>query len=733
MSFFEKLMTRRGMAVLISLGLLGLAFSQAGVQAGFEQLKRMPLEVLLLSFAVLALNLFVVGFRFWRTLSHFGIRLPWVVASRATMAGHAAGLVIISLFGQVAGRQAILRHEGVSPIVNASLAAYERAVLAILSGSLAAAGAAYLLDAASIHRFLGALSLSEVMAAAGSGALLSYYLGAGTFEKNLTRRLLSWKNVASLLEIAGITLLSQGLLLLVYAFGINVFSPELGWPSIFAAAAIISFAASMPISVNGWGLREVAAVYVLGTLGVPAASALAVSIMLGLCSTLVILGALPFSLGYLHPQRSESAVRNVPAAHVIEGLERAAALILGMLCSVAVFFQSHVTLNLGVINVNLADPFAILSLAAVLLNCIHHRTLPAWKLASFNRMLALISVILLFGFAHGVLEIGVTQWALGGRVLGWLIVLGYVSAGYLIVSTSGRHGLRRFVETLSAVAVAVVSLQIVIRLLQGNGLLTDLSVPLNFEGYAANRNAFAFQLLAVIALLLGYSPVYARVLNHGFRPVTIIRSLLFPIVLCGLVLTASRAGWAVAVLMLGHALVNRPATRTPILFTLLIAGVILYIVTSLGETRIPGQMIPVMSVFSPSLSNHERLESVFRGLELWRDSPVLGIGLGVFIEKSLPWFKAPMVIHSTPVWVLVEFGLAGIALMAWWGLRLVREARVALRCRHSGYSVFLLVAAFLLFGLAHEIFFQRIFWLVLGALLAQPYAVRTDPESRPTA
>lgn len=33
----------------------------------------------------------------------------------------------------------------------------------------------------------------------------------------------------------------------------------------FAAAAVISFAASIPISVNGWGCAEIAAVFVLGS------------------------------------------------------------------------------------------------------------------------------------------------------------------------------------------------------------------------------------------------------------------------------------------------------------------------------------------------------------------------------------------------------------------------------------------------------------------------------------
>jgi uncharacterized membrane protein YbhN (UPF0104 family) len=71
-------------------------------------------------------NLFLVSFRFWRVLEHFGINVPWKVVSHACVAGHAAGLVVISLFGQIMGRQVVMRQFGVQPVVNASLAAYER-------------------------------------------------------------------------------------------------------------------------------------------------------------------------------------------------------------------------------------------------------------------------------------------------------------------------------------------------------------------------------------------------------------------------------------------------------------------------------------------------------------------------------------------------------------------------------------------------------------------------------
>ncbi len=54
---------------------------------------------------------------------------------------------------------------------------------------------------------------------------------------------------------------------------------------VFAACSIISFMASLPISVNGWGVREFAAISVLAFLAIPAEVALSAAITVGVLST----------------------------------------------------------------------------------------------------------------------------------------------------------------------------------------------------------------------------------------------------------------------------------------------------------------------------------------------------------------------------------------------------------------------------------------------------------------
>ena len=57
---------------------------------------------------------------------------------------------------------------------------------------------------------------------------------------------------------------------------------------IFAASCIISFLSSLPISVNGWGVRGYQ-VYIFGLLGIDQVKALSISLMIGSFSYLSII------------------------------------------------------------------------------------------------------------------------------------------------------------------------------------------------------------------------------------------------------------------------------------------------------------------------------------------------------------------------------------------------------------------------------------------------------------
>jgi len=423
---------------------------------------------------------------------------------------------------------------------------------------------------------------------------------------------------------------------------------------------------------------------------------------------------------------SESAKSPAVVVHSVSEIEKFAAWVLGMVVAVAVFFQVHVSLQGGVINLNLADPFAILALAAVSLHVLFARQLPVWRISQFNLALGGISLLLLLGFMHGWWEIGITQWALGGRLLGWLVLLGYLSAGYVIVANVGTHGLRRLAETLIATAAVVVMLQVILRLLYHWGVNTGAQLTPQFEGYAGNRNAFAFQLLVVMVLLLGYSQVYAGHSIGMQRPARPwIFSLLLGSLLAGLVWTGSRTGMLVGMLVLLLAGLGRLADRRMLSWGLIFATLLWCVVLLAAPKALISGNISVQSNFSNEGSNLERWETLTHGLEMWRQSPILGAGLGVFYAKSPVWMGHPQVIHNTPLWILAEFGLLGVAVFGWAFFLLTRHAIRFGKTQPARRILLLLLVAFAIFGLAHEMFYQRISWLVLGAVLARPFSSKT--------
>ncbi len=290
----SNLPIRRLVAVLISALLIIIVFWLSGVEDVLRKLTEFSPWAVASILALLLANLFLVSFRFWLVLAHFGVALPWNIALRANIAGAVAGLFVIPLFGQIIGRQSVLQSFGVQPVVNASLAAYERALLAFISGVLGTLGGFYLLGQSAVAGFFEKIALAEIVIAACGGWALSLCLGRSRFEKKLSGRVLSRVNLTRVMVIAGLTLVGQLLMLGCFVLGILAVSQGIPIASVFAASAIISLAASMPISVGGWGVREVAAVYVLGTLGISAADAMTMSIMVGLCSTLIILAPTPF-------------------------------------------------------------------------------------------------------------------------------------------------------------------------------------------------------------------------------------------------------------------------------------------------------------------------------------------------------------------------------------------------------------------------------------------------------
>src|SRR3546814_8708178 len=89
-------------------------------------------------------------------------------------------------------------------------------------------------------------------------------------------------------------------------------------------------------------------------------------------------------------------------------------------------------------------------------------------------------------------------------------------------------------------------------------------------------------------------------------------------------------------------------------------------------------------------------------------------------------FGTPLVIHSTPLWLLPETGIVGFLIFAVPAVRVFFvEAR---RTERDSASVFLvlIITALAVMSLAHELLYQRAFWFLFGAALADRKSTRLN-------
>ncbi len=721
--FFNSKLIKQAAFLVLSFSLLFIGLKIVGAEKVWSSFNQFPFWVVAGILVAFILNLAVVSFRLKQLLQHSGKTVPYSIALKANLHGNFASLFVISLVGQVVGRQMFLSRYIDSPILLASLTAVERIILFVISSFFCLLGAIWIISSKDLSIFLGELSLFKIVIVIIISITASLRFRMSSFERRLLVRMVARENLKFFLKLIGITFFAQALVLGAFVIGVEAFNPDIFWVDILAAAAITSFAASLPISVNGWGLREMAAIFAFGYIGVSSSSAFAVSILVGICSTIVVLLAWPYVFF-----KNEKRVKLLVISQAVKNslsTEKVVTWFLVALTTMFIFFQIQLpVLRGGYINVNISDVLVMLLLTSNLFYVINSRQLPRWDIPKFNLILLIISALILFAFLNGVLKIGITQWALFAKMFGWLVLVGYLSVGLLTVSFFGRVGLLRLIDILITTAVVIVLFNIVIRSIPSLIHIAPISLTANFEGFSGNRNAFAFQLLVCSALLMANSRI-GKVKRVNSVKKDFVPTAAHGVILAGIALTASKAGiLTAAIVLIGSSLigiVNRRMVFRSFIFGFLIWITFVWFLPFAGNFFNVDSSVQVQSTFSNPVSTVEHWDTNFQGIKMWSDSPWFGSGLGVFIEMSPQWFNKPMIIHSTPIWILAEFGLFGgtvlLAVLTW----IVFHATKTCYAKPRSRAVILLIATFLIFCLVHEIFYQRIFWMVLGICIALPY------------
>jgi len=735
---------RKIVGAVVSLILLaGLMFylSPADILSHAQQF---PAALLVLVFALMVANVVVVTFRFWRILSHFDHPLPWLLVFKASAAANIASLLVIPLFGQMAGRQAVLQSAGVSAVENAVIAAYERTIVAAISAAFAMLGALYLLEGV-VSKYLDELPVVEIFSVLLFALVLSLVLGIGRFEIKIGNSLLAKRNAKRLLEVALISSTSNFLMLTCFVCLFSVVAPDVSMLQLFSAAAIVSFAAGLPVSFGGWGLREIVSVSVLGTFAVSAEQALAASILCGLLSVLSVISLAPFALRkakHTMARPAEGSETNTPLAQRKLGgsdLERSAAWVLCFCVSLFIFFQIIIKYGESAISVNLADPFAILALSVVLLNAVFSRSAPRWRFLRVNSLLLLITLVMFLGYVHGFYSIGANGWAIG-KIFGWFVLLGFASSGYLAAAYYGLPGARRIIETMVAVICVIIISQIALRVLHLYGIIHWSGFTYSIDGYVGNRNALAFQIICVAAAFISLSPLYQSGRLRAFPSIKCsdFAVMALAIMITGIFYTSSRSGIVTILVLLLFAGVFNMMKRSNLLASFIVScvfyAVIIYfpaVLDFFGDLlsfvlgdNFSFPHIQTQPEFSMSESDAGRASINSAAITAWLQSPWWGNGLGYFFHKSSQLVGFPVIIHNTALWVLTEFGVAGLSCFALMFIYLCASAFLKKKRGVRDNAILLLLLGFALMSLFHEVMYQRVFWFLLGLLLASQF-VRT--------
>ncbi len=352
---------------------------------------------------------------------------------------------------------------------------------------------------------------------------------------------------------------------------------------------------------------------------------------------------------------------------------------------------------------------------------------PAWRVPALNWYLAAGSLAIIAAFLHGFAAFGWTDWAFTNRLLGWGMLMCYVATGALIAVRANEDGLRFLLATFAATGAALAAFDLgIVTLIQlGASSLYGMAGS-RIAGFSQNPNAFAFMLLLALSAAL--------VLQDRLRA----RGILMVAVLSGIWYCGSRAALLSAPIVVALAFLGGIRPRPVItalgwaVLVLLAIAVVPYLFALADLVAWPNSAtnslggagtIVAMLQEEPSAAQHWL--TIQQGLAMFAAHPLFGAGLGAYMAEQIHGTGIALVIHSTPVWLLAETGLAGatlFAILAWrvFALEFCRRHQLA------ALTIILVLGLFAVMSQAHELLYQRALWLLLGAALAVP--VTTNPE-----
>jgi uncharacterized membrane protein YbhN (UPF0104 family) len=277
------------LSIVVTVAGLGVALTQIDATALQATATRISLSQLALILLVMTAGAMLASIRLKFIAADVGRGLSLRESVAAMSIGQIAGAILFQFFGQIAARSAYLAPRGVPVPASIVIAVYERLIAFVVSLSLAVAGGWFLFGRVFPDVTHGGDQFIKILAGIVVAVLAGAVFAWGRLAIDSIRPYASRRTAFVVTRNIALTLGIQLTTAAAYVLAVRSFIPAIDLLDVVAASTVVMFAASLPISLAGWGVRELSAVLALSVVGVPSVAALAVSVIVGAISLLVVL------------------------------------------------------------------------------------------------------------------------------------------------------------------------------------------------------------------------------------------------------------------------------------------------------------------------------------------------------------------------------------------------------------------------------------------------------------
>lgn len=738
---------RHGLPIVVTVSALAVAFSRFNLGQLWKTAASLQISTLAIVLFALTLGNLLACVRLQLLARDLHHPVRFRDAFAATALGQLAGSFFFQIIGQTLARSAVFSKVGVSMPTTIIITGYERVVAAAISLALALIGTFYLFGHITLDLAGGGDEFLKILAGIAIVGAAGAVFGWGTGAKRALEHV-AWVDAITIyFRTSLVSLLIQLTTMAAYIVAAVGLVHSVGLINLVAATTLVMFAASIPLSLAGWGLREVSAVYALGAVGVPYSTSLVIALLIGFSSILIMAILALVSSGFTKfaPAKTSQQIGSRASASHSDFLNWC----IPIFVASAVFFQIHVPVGAGQLDVNLADSVVLFGGALFVRQIFSASTRArSSRVPNAGIIVALMSLVIVLAFLHGWLVDGWTAWASTNRLFGWLVLLAYAGTGALLAMQNSAEGTKILLRTFVSAGLAVVVLELCLMVTVALGVNVPPSLlAYRIEGFAQNPNAFGFQLLLVLAAVIALR-------LSGWR-----QRLSLTLTYMALYFSASRAAEGTCIIVctaaviLGYTdwrslLVPLAYAVAGVLAVALVGHIVVLINHADHVNHADHASAAINKYFGANTNqlingdpayefNNERRMSLIGAFKMFLAHPLFGAGLGAFVFSAEQHHGMFLIIHSTPLWLLAETGLVGFLVFAVpYVIVLRREIRGSLRSQADSARI-LLVLSLLAFGVmsqVHDLMYQRAFWLLIGAAVYSviPASAR-DPVPTPEA